>query len=131
MKQYRLFVATFVLSILALVIFFAAYFHGLMKVIHMGIQAQGLHEDPFYFFRTIFSPALLISFPVLLISGLIYRLLGIIFIAGNTKLSGGEQAMWIIGFVIAGFITAIVFIVMAKGRGFLPLPEDKAFGENR
>jgi type III secretory pathway component EscV len=28
----------------------------------------------------------------------------------------GEKALWIIGFIIMGFITCIVFLVLAKGK---------------
>ena len=31
----------------------------------------------------------------------------------------GEKALWIIGFILMGFITAIVFLIMAKGKKFV------------
>ena len=48
--------------------------------------------------------------------GLTYRILGIVHVARTKIISDGEKALWIVGFVILGFITAIVFLVMAKSR---------------
>ncbi|MFA6057163.1 MAG: hypothetical protein WC756_03110 [Taibaiella sp.] len=119
MNQYRLFIAAFIISIVAMVIFFATYFNGLMNVMHVAVHNEGIPVDPFYFFKTLFSPLMLTALAVLIISGLLYKVLGIIFVARNPKLPGGEQAIWIIGFVLFGFITAIVFMAIGKSRGLV------------
>ena len=65
---------------------------------------------------TIFSPEVIISGLVMAISSLLYRVLGIIEVAKNKTIAGGEKALWVIGFILMGFITAIVFLVLAKSR---------------
>jgi type III secretory pathway component EscV len=42
--------------------------------------------------------------------------MAIICIAKNKVITGGEKALWIVGFIIFGFVTGIVFLVLAKGR---------------
>ena len=56
---------------------------------------------------------------VLGLSSLAYRILGIVYVAKSKTVSDGEKALWIVGFIIMGFITGIVFLVMAKGRKFV------------
>lgn len=73
---------------------------------------------------------MLISLAVLMISGLLYKVLGIIFVARNSKLQGGEQAIWIIGFVLFGFITAIVFMAIGKSRGLVATPEKEMYRQD-
>lgn len=119
MNQYRIFIASFMISIAAMIAFFATYFNGLINVMRAVSHSEGMPMDPFYFFKMIFSPLMLITLAVLIISGLLYKVLGIIFVARNAKIPGGEQAIWIIGFVLFGFITAIVFIAIGKSRGLV------------
>jgi predicted permease len=128
MTQYRIFIAAFIISIISMVVFFATYFSGLMNLMRMTAHNDGM--DPFYFFKTIFSPLMLISLAVLMISGLLYKVLGIIFVARNSKLQGGEQAIWIIGFVLFGFITAIVFMAIGKSRGLVATPEKEMYRQD-
>jgi tetrahydromethanopterin S-methyltransferase subunit F len=40
-------------------------------------------------------------------------------VAKNSSVSDGEKALWIIGFIIMGFVTAIVFLIMAKDKKFV------------
>jgi hypothetical protein len=93
----------------------------LMDVMRAAVHSEGMPMDPFYFFKMIFSPLMLIAMAVLAISGLLYRILGIIFVARNSKLQGGEQALWIIGFVLFGFVTAIVFMAIGRSRALIPV----------
>ena len=120
MNLYRIFIAAFTVNMISMVVFFAAYFNGLMNVIRAASYSEGIPMDPFYFFKMIFSPLMLISVAVLTLSGLLYRVLGIIFVVRNTKLPGGEQALWIIGFVLFGFVTAIVFMAIGRSRALIP-----------
>lgn len=119
MNQYRLFVAAFIISVIAIVVFFTTYIDGLMNVMRVAARNEDMPIDPFYFFKTIFSPFMLIALAVLMISSLLFRILGIIFVARNSTLQGGEQAIWIVGFVLFGFITAIVFMAIGKSRGLV------------
>lgn len=127
MNQFRLFIAAFIANILSMIVFFAAYFNGLMNLVRVATDNKGISVDPFYFLKAIFSPLMLISLAVLFISGLLYRVLGIIFVARNSKLQGGEQAIWIIGFVLFGFITAIVFMALGKSRALIPASEREIY----
>ena len=76
-------------------------------------------SDPIRVITTIFSPTVIISGMILGFSNLIYRILGIVYVAKNKTVSDGEKALWIIGFIIMGFITGIVFLIMAKGKKFV------------
>jgi predicted permease len=128
MNQYRLFVAAFIISIIAMIVFFATYFNGLMNMMREAIHHEDI--DPFYFFEMIFSPLMLTALAILIISGLLYKVLGIIFVARSSKLPGGEQAIWIIGFVLFGFITAIVFMAIGKSRGLIPTSEKEIYRQD-
>jgi heme/copper-type cytochrome/quinol oxidase subunit 4 len=76
-------------------------------------------QNPFQFFSRIFSPTVIISGMIMGLSSLTYRILGIVYVAKNKTVSDGEKALWIVGFIIMGFVTAIVFLVMAKGRKYV------------
>jgi predicted permease len=130
MNQYRIFIAAFIINIISMIVFFAAYFNGLMNVIRAASHSEGITMDPFYFFKLIFSPLMLIAVAVLTISGLLYRVLGIIFVARNSKLQGGEQALWIIGFVLFGFVTAIVFMAIGRSRTLIPAPGKEIYQQD-
>lgn len=130
MNQYRIFIAAFMVSIIAMVVFFATYFNGLMNVMRVAVHNEDMPVDPFYFFKTLFSPLMLTALAVLMISGLLYRVLGIIFVARNSTLPGGEQAIWIIGFVLFGFITAIVFMAIGKNRGLISASEKEMYRQD-
>lgn len=119
MKQYRLFILSFIISIIAMIVFFASYFNGIMNMVRITSTHQHI-QDPFFFFNTLFSPLFFISLAISGLASLTYRILGIVAIARTTNLQGGEQALWIIGFVLFGFITAIVFMAMGKGRNVVP-----------
>jgi hypothetical protein len=60
---------------------------------------------------------MIISLIVFGISNLACRIMGIVAVAKSKTVSDGEKALWIIGFVLLSFITSIVFLIMAKGRG--------------
>jgi predicted permease len=130
MNQFRLFISAFIINVISMVVFFATYFNGLMNVMRMATHNDGAYMDPFYFFKMIFSPLMLVALAVLMISGLLYRVLGIIFVARNSKLQGGEQALWIIGFILFGFVTAIVFMALCKSRALIPASEKEIYRQD-
>lgn len=83
----------------------------------LHVQEYSDH-DPFEVFKNIFSIPVIISFSVLALSSLANRIMGIVAVAKNNTVSDGEKALWIVGFVLLSFITSIVFLIMAKGKGF-------------
>lgn len=88
----------------------------------MVCRAQQFNNDKpshFLIMHTIFSAQVIISGLILGFSSLTYRILGIVHVARNKTVKDGEKALWIIGFILMGFVTAIVFLVMAKGRRFV------------
>lgn len=119
MQTYCIFIVAFVLSILGMVVFFGIYLSAMM---HFMQYVSAHHEpDPTVIFKTVFSAPLIISFACSAIAGLVYRILGIVYIANNPELQGGEQALWVIGFLLMGFVAAIVFMALCKSRRLLPL----------
>lgn len=69
--------------------------------------------------KLLFSPSVIITGIILAISSLIYRIIGIVYVAGNKVVSDGEKVLWIIGFILMGFITGILFIILARGKKFV------------
>jgi len=118
MQSYRIFIVAFVLSILGMVVFFGIYFSALMNF--MRYTTTHSNPDPAFMLSTIISAPLLISLAVAAIAGLTYRIIGIVHIANNPELQGGEQALWIIGFLMMGFVAAIVFMALCKSRRLIP-----------
>lgn len=88
-----------------------------MGLVHT--MREYVEPNPMGVFSTIFSPEVIISGLVLALSSLAYRIQGIVYVARNKTVSDGEKALWIIGFILMGFVTAIVFLIMAKGRKFV------------
>lgn len=119
MNKYNTFLAIFIISIVALVVFMIIYIKavfGLAFSLHEYVEPN---PNPIGILATLFSPPVIISGFVLGLSSLVYRVLGIVHVARNKTVTDGEKALWIVGFIIMGFVTAIVFLVMAKGRKFV------------
>lgn len=119
MTKYNTFLAVFIISIIALIIFLVVYLQAIFGLVFTLEDLQGDEPSPFLILNTIFNPAVIISGIILGLSSLVYRILGIVHVARNKTVTDGEKALWIIGFIIMGFITAIVFLIMAKGRKFV------------
>ena len=117
MSKYNSFLAFFVISVLALIVFLAIY---LQAIFGFAFHADEYNRhDPVEVLSIIFSPHVIISGVIMGLSSLVYRVLGIVYVARSKTVTDGEKALWIIGFIIMGFITGIVFLVMAKGRKFV------------
>lgn len=116
MRQYHILIIAFFIAVLAMPVFFYAYFSGLLNGFEVIMSLGQKAQFPSYFLGTIFSPLLISSLMIMVIAGLLYRILGIIIVAKKKGVESGEKAMWIIGFVMFGFITAIVFMAMASSR---------------
>ncbi len=119
MNKYNTFLTIFIISIAALIFFLVFYIQAILGLVTMLDEYKGDETNPFLILNTLFSPPVIISGIVLGISSLTYRILGIVYVARNKIVTDGEKALWIVGFIIMGFITAIVFLVMAKGRKFV------------
>ncbi len=119
MNKYNTFLTVFIISAVALIFFMVFYIQGIFGLVANMDELKGEDPNPFLILNTIFSPAVIISAIVLGFSSLAYRILGIVHVARNKTVKDGEKALWIVGFIIMGFITGIVFLVMAKGKKFV------------
>lgn len=118
MTKYNTFLLLFIISIIATVSLIICYFNALFNLFSLIYNEPQNEPSPLIILSTIFNPSVLISAIVVGVTGICYRIIGIISVAKNKVVSDGEKALWIIGFVLMGFITAIVFLVMAKGQKF-------------
>ncbi len=117
MSKYNTFLAVFIISIAALIFFLVYYLNAIFAfAFHTAEYDKG---NPLEMLSTIFNPAVIISGLIMGITSLVYRILGIVHVAKNKTVTDGEKALWIIGFIIMGFVTAIVFLIMAKGKKFV------------
>ncbi len=118
MSKYNSFLTIFIISIVSTIVFFIFYFQAIM-VVAFNVHEMDSDPNPVGILSILFSPQVVISGLVLAISSLVYRIQGIVYVARNKTVSDGEKALWIVGFILMGFVTAIVFLIMAKGRKFV------------
>ena len=119
MNKYNTFLTVFIISVIALIVFLVFYMQGIFGFVRSMHDLRGEEPDPFFILNTIFSPQVIISAIILGITSLTYRIMGIVHVAKSKTAKDGEKALWIVGFILMGFITGIVFLVMAKGRKFV------------
>ncbi|MES2850928.1 MAG: hypothetical protein V4685_17890 [Bacteroidota bacterium] len=112
--KYKTFLWIFILSMISGIIFLIFYLQAIFSVVKYS--AYNPEPDPFSIFEKLFTPVVIISFIVMVATSLTYRIMGIVAVAKNKVASGGEKALWIVGFVLLGFITGIAFLALAKGR---------------
>ena len=120
MSKYNCFLLLFIVSVAAFVVFMVFYlkaFFGL--AMHAEELSDHSYSSPLQFMATIFTPELIISFIVTAACSLCTRVLGIVWVIKNKTVTDGEKALWIIGFIMMGFVTAIVFLILAKSRKFV------------
>ncbi len=117
MNRYNVFLSLFILAIISFIVFFYFYLNAILTIIAQS--HEHISQDPFEVFSNFFNPGILIAGLVLAFSSLAYRILGIVYVAKNKTASDGEKALWIIGFILFGFVTAIVFLILARSRHFL------------
>jgi uncharacterized membrane protein len=117
MSKYNTFLTVFIISIVALIFFLVFYLNAVFALVVDAHEYENM--DAFEALSTILSPSVLVSGLLLGLSSLVYRILGIVHVARSKTVADGEKALWIIGFIIMGFVTAIVFLIMAKGRKFV------------
>jgi hypothetical protein len=119
MTKYNTFLFVFIVSTIAMIVFLVFYLQAIFGFA-MNIRAFENHDpNPFELLTRIFSPQVIISGIIMAVGSLAYRILGIVYVAKNKTVKDGEKALWIVGFILMGFVTAIVFLVMAKGRKFV------------
>jgi hypothetical protein len=102
-----------------MIVCLVTYLQAIMRMIPTMVSTRA-SGDPAQIFHSLFSPALIISAIILSVASLLFRILGIVFVAQKKNMPGGEQALWIIGFAILSFITGIVFMALAKSKGLIP-----------
>ena len=117
MSKYNGFLAVFIISIVALIVFLGFYLDVIFTLVRNAHELD--NAEPFELLATLFSPEIIISGLVMAISNLLYRVLGIVHVARNKTIANGEKALWVIGFIIMGFVTAIVFLVLAKSKNLV------------
>lgn len=119
MSKYNTFLGIFIISVVAFVCFLIFYIQAVFGLVFSVSELHSDDPSPFFIFSSIFSPSVVISGVLLIVSSLVYRILGIVHVAKNKTVNDGEKALWIVGFIFMGFIAAIVFLILAKGRKFV------------
>ncbi len=119
MNKYNTFLTMFIISFIAMVVFFIFYFQAILGFAFHADAFERHAPNPFLILGSIFTPAVIVSMVIMGLSSLTYRILGIVYVARNKTVGDGEKTLWIVGFIIMGFVTAIVFLIMAKGRKFV------------
>lgn len=112
--KYKAFLLTFIVSVVAGITFLVFYIKAIFSFTRSAYN--GYEPDPYTILENIFSPGVIISFIIAALAGLAYRIMAIVWISKNKVASGNEKALWIVGFILLGFVTAIVFLVLAKSR---------------
>lgn len=112
--KYNTFLWVFIMSVLAGVVFLIFYIQAIFSVVTVSMHQR--EPNPFVIIGSMFNPAVLLSLLVAIAAGLAYRIMGIVSVAKNKTVTDGEKAVWIIGFIFLGFITGIIFLVLAKGK---------------
>ena len=116
MIKYNTFLLLFIVTVIAFLTFMGFYITGIFSFV---LQAhENVHPNPFDVFSTIFSPPVIISLIVVVITSLVVRIMGVVAVAKSKTVTDNEKIFWIIGFVLMSFITCIVFLIMAKKKGF-------------
>lgn len=136
---YRVLVVTFIVTIVAGIVagisYFQAMFH-LLQTMPGGTQALGQVSDdevlrmgpsPEEIINIFFSPILLISAMLALLAGLANTIIGIIITVSNTSMRSQNRVFWILGFILFGFITNIVFFALKNSNNLL---DEKRFDPN-
>jgi len=119
MTKYNAFLTVFIVSVIALIFFMIFYFQAIFGFAITIEEHEKYGMNPVSVLSSIFTPEVIISGALMIFSSLLYRIMGIVHVARNKNVSDGEKALWIVGFIIMGFVTAIVFLILAKGKKFV------------
>ena len=91
MNKYNTFLAVFIISVIAMIVFFIFYLKAIFGFAVNLHDLEGHNPNPFEFLSRIFNPAVIISGIVLGLSSLCYRVFGIVYVARNKTVSDGEK----------------------------------------
>lgn len=116
MTKYNLFFILLLVSILAFIFFMGFAAREIFTYIMQAKENQAPNQAEVWKF--LLSPPLIISFLTAVVTNFAYRVWGIVMVIKNKTVSDVEKAIWIIGFIVMSFITAVVFLIMAKSRKF-------------
>ena len=117
MNRYNTFLILFIAEVLAFCFF---VYHYLRVFILFAMENERhSHVDPLTLFSNILDPAIIIPFVVLVITSLLTRIFGIVAVAKSKTVSEGEKILWIIGFGFMSFIASVIFLFIAKKKGFM------------
>ena len=127
---YRVLVATFILSIVASVVAGITYFQAIFHLLQSTTATQSFGEgatdgrlqmgpSPEEILNLFTSPILLISFVIALLASLANKIIGIIITVSNTSMRSNHRVFWILGFILFGFITNIVFFALKNSNNLL------------
>lgn len=119
MSKYNSFLLLFIVSVGAFVVFMVFYLKTIFGFAMHTEQIAAHSYSPFQFMSMIFTPELIISFILMTVCSLAARVLGIVWVIKNKTVTDGEKALWVIGFIMMGFVTAIIFLILAKNRRFV------------
>ena len=119
MTRYNTFLALFIISIVAMAFFLTFYIKAILGLVATVDELNGQKPNVMLILNILFNPQVIVTGIILALSSLAYRVLGIVYVAKNKTVSDGEKALWIIGFILVGFITGIVFLAIAKGKKFV------------
>jgi hypothetical protein len=116
MQKYAIFLTAFIIAAVAGIALAASYIYSIINIAS-NAQQFGESSNPFEVFAIFFTPATVLSLIVAVLAGIGYRILGIVAVARHQTIAGGEKVLWILGFLFMGFVTGIVYLVLAKQRG--------------
>lgn len=119
MTKYNAFLSFFMLSVITLIAFVIFYFSAVFNFAYKMNDTGSFNQNTIGILSSLFPPQVLITGLLMIICSLLYRIMGIVYVAKTKTVSDGEKALWIVGFILMGFVTAIVFLIMARGRKFV------------
>ena len=116
MRKYSVFLTLCIISVIACCFLIGFYIKAILSVV---VLTHNPKPDPFEILSTIFSPALIFSLVIAIVTSLINRIIGVVAVVKSKAVSDGEKVVWVLGFVFMSFITSIVFLIMARGKKFM------------
>lgn len=118
MTRFQLSLALFLVSIIAGVIVGITWIQSIFQIVKDSPEYNDDATSAFQVLSTLFSPGLIVSLVILCLSSLAFRILAIVHVASAKTIQTGEKALWIIGLIIMGFITGILYLVFSYQKRF-------------
>ncbi len=95
------------------------YVNGFFSLMQQTMVHHSVDSDPLQVFQTIFSLKVIISIAIAALGSFVIRILGIVIVAKSETVTENEKVFWIIGFALMTFVTAIIFLILAKSKKFV------------